>query len=100
MFEGETVKLVRKRVKRGERPEFPKDVRENEDPAIKAIRNATTACWTFDPDERPTSVEIRDFLRDALKSITGETGVVRVSIPSLPKDHRYTESDYYGSLIW
>lgn len=100
MFEGEHVKRVRKRIKRGERPHFPVHINQSKDPAIKAIKSAIISCWTHDPDERPTSTEIRDFLRHALQSITGETGVVRVSVPPLPKDHRYTDSDYYQSLLW
>ena len=100
MFEGEPVKRVRKNVKRGIHPKFPPHIRESKDPAIKAMRISITNCWIHDPDERPTSVEIRDFLRSALKRITGETGVIRVSLPPLPKDHRYTESDYYDSLLW
>ena len=102
MFEGERVPQVLKRVRRRELPEFPLHVLESKDPAILAIVRAIESCWTYDPNERPTSRQIRDFLKDELKSILGvdELGVVRVSVPPLPASHRFTGSDFYENLLW
>jgi len=102
MFEGEHVKQVSKKVRKGKRPAFPPRIPKSRDPAIVAIRKAIIDCWTHDPDDRPTSLEVRDFLKDTLNNITDveELGVVRVAIPPLLNDFRHTSTDFYESMLW
>ena len=101
MFEGKRLSQIKNRLRRGERPEFPSHVLKSKDPAIMAMVRAIKECWIHDPNERPTSRQVRDFLIDALKKILGvdDLGVVRVSVPPLPAGHRYgTDSDFLEDL--
>lgn len=101
MWEGITTKKAKSLTERGGRPEIPRDILTSEDPAIKAMVKAIKDCWIGNPKERPRSRQISDFLREALRKIEGveELGVVRVSIPPLPNNHRYTDSDFYRNLL-
>ena len=101
MWEGITTKEAQKRTEQGERPEIPQSILTSDDPAIKAMVKAVKDCWIPDPKQRPRSRQISDFLREELRKIEGveELGIVRVSIPPLPKNHRYTDSDFYDNLL-
>ena len=86
----------------GEHPKFPLRVLKSKDPVIIAIVHAIKGCWTYDPNEWPTSQQIRDFLNDVLRNILGieELGIVWVLVPPLPASHSYSGSDFYENLLW
>jgi hypothetical protein len=87
----------------GGRPEIPLDFAMSQDPAIRAIVKAIQDCWIPDPKKRPRSRQVSDYLNEELRKIKGVEelvlGVVRVSIPPLPKNHRFTDSDFYRNLL-
>jgi hypothetical protein len=101
MWEGMTTKKAMRLTAQGERPEIPLDFANSQDPATRAIVKAIQDCWIHDPKKRPRSRQVSDYLNEELRKIQGveELGVVRVSIPPLPKNHRFTDSDFYSNLL-
>ena len=101
MFEGKTSESAKELVELGKRPTFPLRFKDTKDPAVLAMIEAIMRCWTHDPEQRPSSREISDYLNESLRKIQGvdKLGVVRVSVPALPKDHRYSDSDFYENLL-
>jgi serine/threonine protein kinase len=67
-------------------------------PANAAMQSAISQCWAHDPEDRPSARQIRDFLLQELSTILGrnvgphDTDILRVEIPPLPKNHRFTGS--------
>eukprot|EP00536_Pseudo-nitzschia_multiseries_P014068 jgi/Psemu1/37436/gm1.37436_g len=65
-------------------------------------------CWTFDPSNRPTSLEIRDHLKTNLERLgflSSETpdneddeSWAKVRLPPIPPDYTHSEDDYNWSL--
>lgn len=85
-------------LQQGKRPPFPDHVRESNDPATQALKWAIQMLWTHNVEERPSSRQVADFLLEKLHDITGErpskNRPVRVSIPPLPPDWDYDDSDF------
>jgi hypothetical protein len=96
----------------GAHPPFPDDLwKDNvsggaEYDAIEAMKKAILMAWTRDPLERPSAREISNHLHAALVQqeqqddpplirTRRQEQVVRVDIPPLPPNHRFTESDFY-----
>ena len=100
MFEGEHVKQVRMKVKRGVPPKLPARVGEGEGPA--AAGGGSRGCEVLGARSkwRPTSIDMRNTLRSALKKITGETGVTRATLPPPPRGRRRAEPGRRGGLLW
>ena len=65
---------VNERVKRGDLPFIPEDIRSNDDPEVIAIRDAMLKCYTFDPKERPSARVIANELGAALEQGVAEGG--------------------------
>ena len=68
-------------------------------PANAAVQSAIRQCWTHDPDRRPSARDIRDYLLKEFGAIVGRLvppgdDSLKVNLPPLPKDHRYTGSSY------
>uniref|UniRef100_A0A7S2XKY8 Protein kinase domain-containing protein n=1 Tax=Attheya septentrionalis TaxID=420275 RepID=A0A7S2XKY8_9STRA len=66
--------------------------------ANAVMKDAILSCWKYDPADRPTARSIRDFLLKELSAMEGRTITpgdesLRITIPPLPNDHRYTDSD-------
>ncbi len=78
----------------------PKYLNSN-DPAIQAIIVVIRACWKQNPLKRPSSRQIADALSEELQRIeqTDKLGIVRVSLPPLPKKFRFTDSDFQEHLV-
>ena len=51
------------RVMAGKRPKIDEEFLNSKDPLIQALVTATQRCWTQNPEKRPTSREIEQFLR-------------------------------------
>jgi hypothetical protein len=100
LFEGLTTEEATTRMAKGRRSKFPKDILASKDPADQAVVKAIAMCWTHEPENRPAAREVSDLLRVALETILGTThlGVVKVSIPPLPKKYSYSDSDFYVNL--
>lgn len=100
LFEHVTTEEATKLMVQGSRSEFPEDILNSEDLAIQAVVKAINMCWTHDMEKRPAAREVSALLREALETILGtsDLGVVKVSIPPLPRDYRFTDSDFYVNL--
>lgn len=100
LFEEFTTDEATAQMVKGHRSTFPKDILESHDIAIQAIVKAIKICWTHEVEERPTARMVSNILKNALETILGTTdlGIVRVSVPPLPKQYRYTDSDFYVNL--
>lgn len=100
LFEHVTTEEATKLMVQGSRSEFPEDILNSEDLAIQAVVKAIKMCWTHDVEKRPAAREVSALLREALETILGtsDLGVVKVSIPPLPRDYRFTDSDFYVNL--
>lgn len=67
-------------------------------PANAAMQSVISQCWAHDPEVRPSARQVRDFLLQELSTILGRTvgprdaDILRVEIPPLPKNHRFTGS--------
>lgn len=98
LFEGYKTKDAELELATGKRSPFPNEILGSDDRAIHAVRKAIEMCWTHSPEERPKATQIRKFLEHELKGVLGvkgDLGVVRVtSIDPLPKDYRYSDSDF------
>jgi serine/threonine protein kinase len=116
IFEGERNKYARNYLIDGKRSAFPDRfnvttttsnnntadgaTKHTLDPAERAIMKAIQTAWTHNPAMRPTAREIADYLGKELRKIVGgKTGsLARVAVPPLPKDHRYTDTDFRKNL--
>jgi len=100
LFEGEKTEDATLRMLKGGRSKFPDQFLKSDDPSIQAVIKAIEMCWTHEAEKRPAAREVSNLLRVALETILGTKilGVVRVSIPPLPKEYRYSDSDFYVNL--
>jgi len=61
---------VNEKVKLGRLPFIPPEVLETDDLEVAAIRDAMLACYTFDPEKRPSARHIADSLDKALRELS------------------------------
>lgn len=61
--------LVNTKVRKGELPYIPEEVIQSKDPEVVAIREAMLACYTFEPEKRPSAREISKALQSALDTL-------------------------------
>jgi hypothetical protein len=101
LFEGFSNIDTKKKIMDGERSSIPVHIKESKDRAIQGLLHAIEMCWTHDYKERPTAQEVADYIGGLLMQIEGldQLNIVRVNMPPLPKNHRYTDNDFYGN-IW
>ena len=57
---------INERVKKGKLPTIPTEILNTKDAEVRIIREAMMACYTFDPDKRPSSKSITNFLDKAV----------------------------------
>lgn len=100
-FEGYSVKESVRMMRRGQRSKMPKEFLDSQDPAIQAMVEAIRSCWKQNPFERPSARDVADFLSEELRQIEqiDNLGVIRVSVPPLPKSFRFTDSDFHDNLV-
>ena len=61
---------VNEQVKRGVLPVIPKEVMETTDAEVRIIREAMLACYTLDPEKRPSAKAISNFLDRGVKELS------------------------------
>lgn len=88
-------------MRRGQRSHMPSKYLNSKNLAIQAILTAIRSCWKQNPYDRPSSREVADALTEELGRIeeTDNHGVVRLSLPPLPKKFRFTDSDFQDHLV-
>lgn len=86
---------VLRNLRLGKRSPIPQHLLQSKDPADQAAQHAIRMAWEHDVAKRPTAREVSNFLRHEIEKIEGKPlpKVVRISVPPLPKDYRYTDSD-------
>ena len=101
LFEGFSNSVAKQKIMNGERSAIPTSIQQSKDRAIQILLKAIEMCWVHDYKQRPTAQEVASFIGEGLKEIEGhlDDNVVRLQMPSLPKNHRYTDSDFYSN-IW
>jgi hypothetical protein len=101
IFEGVSSIEASHRIRQGVASPIPDDLMNSSNGAVKALFRAILKCWTRDPRSRPRAKEISNFLAERLKlEGVDVSSPVKVSIPSLPPGHRYTDTDFYRNLIY
>lgn len=100
LFEGDAQDVAVNKIANHKRSSVPMKYRFSRDYAIRAILGAIEDCWGQNPRRRPTSRKISDDLKRQLGRIekVNDLGVVRVSVPPLPADFRYTDSDFVENM--
>ena len=73
---------VSEQVKQGKLPFIPREVLETGDEEVAIIRDAMLACYTFDPNKRPSARSIADRLDRAFKELSGAASPYNLSLPS------------------
>mmetsp|Transcript_17266 Transcript_17266/g.26721 ORF Transcript_17266/g.26721 Transcript_17266/m.26721 type:complete len:119 (-) Transcript_17266:135-491(-) len=99
---GESVGAAMKKLIGGERSPFPENLQNSKNPADKALIEGIELAWIHDASKRPRAREIADIMIRRLEKIEGRKYVgpdsIRVSIPPLPQDYRYSDSDFEANL--
>lgn len=98
LYEGIPDKAALEMLYNGRRTPFPEDI-DTTIAGNSALQSAIRKCWTHYPDQRPLAREIRDSLLQEFSAIEGRSvspgdEVLKVKLPPLPKDHRYTGSSF------
>lgn len=97
VFEKMSTNQAKQRIMNGKHSLIPTKVRNSTDQYERAMLKAIEMAWTFDPKDRPKAREIAKYLESHLDGPkVGDFW--RVSIPPLPKNYRYTESDFAANL--
>lgn len=97
-FEGLTDDEAEQLLLNGTHSEIPSDFLNSKHPADEAMVNAIEMAWTYNPDHRPPAKKIANMLERQLKTSATDVegdGVWRVSLPPLPPDFRFTDTDMY-----
>lgn len=101
LFQDTSIRTAHQMLKQGERSPIPANILNSTDRADQAMVKGIEMMWTHDAEERPKARTVADYMLKELREIEGtkDIGVVRVaSIPPLPPNHRYTDSDYEANL--
>lgn len=99
LFEGMTNREAMRDNINGILNPIPDVLLNSTDGTVKALTRAITMCWRNDPQQRPSAREISNYLEDRLRLAGVNVEVpVKVIMPPLPSDHRYTDSDFYSNL--
>ena len=98
LYEGIPDQDALKMLYSGKRTPFPAGL-DTAIPANAALQSVIQKCWTHYPDQRPSARAIRDYLLEEFSTIVGRSvaagdDILRVNLPPLPKDHRFTGSSF------
>ena len=98
LYEGIPDKYALQMLYSGKRTPFPEGL-DTTIAANAALQSAIRKCWTHYPDHRPSARYIRDYLLREFAAIQGcyvapGDDLLRVKLPPLPKNHRYTGSSF------
>jgi len=61
---------INDQVKKGKLPTIPKEILSTKDAEIRVIRMAMMACYTFDPDKRPSARSVAKFLDQGIEELS------------------------------
>ena len=61
---------INEQVKKGKLPTIPKEILNTKDAEIRVIRMAMLACYTFDPDKRPSARSVAKFLDQGIEELS------------------------------
>lgn len=97
VFEGISTKEARAKITTGVQDYNTFEMVNRTDTFNRAMIEAIYMAWTYNPDERPTSRQIANFLK---RHITEKKDDIpwRVSIPPLPPDYSYSDSDFRANF--
>jgi hypothetical protein len=63
--------------------------------AYRALRKAIRMAWAQKPKDRPSARDLSKFLKSTVQDLISDSDdLLRVRIPPLPPNHRYTDTDY------
>lgn len=68
-FEELEDKEAKKKIKAGDRPPIPDELRHSDDPSVKTLRNAIDLCWIHSPRKRATAREVENYIAEELEKI-------------------------------
>lgn len=75
---------------------------DEEQAALEALEKAALMAWTRDPRKRPTARYLANYLLKVILELDedamGKDSIVRISVPPLPPNHRFTDSDFNANL--
>lgn len=97
VFEGITTAYARNKILKGRLARIPAAFEDSKEPSDQAMIQAIRMAWTFNPDDRPSARQITDYLRSHIADTTDDS-FWRVSVPRLPSNYRYTESEFINDL--
>ena len=97
MFEGISAKEAKVKILTGKRAPFPPEFANSADPSEQAMIKAIHMAWTYDPDDRPSAREIANYLKKHI-DLSKRDANCRVSVPPLPPNYRYTDSDFMANF--
>ena len=63
-------RIVYEQVKKGILPTIPKEILNTKDAEVRVILLALMACYTFDPDKRPSARVIANFLDQGIAELS------------------------------
>lgn len=99
LFEGLTSNEAKQNTVLGITSTIPEALLNSTDRAVHSLTPAIRMCWRHDPAKRPSAREISMYLKDRLLLEGVNTDApVKVVMPPLPADHRYTDSDFNGNV--
>ena len=99
LFEGLTSEEAQQKIVTGITSAIPEALLNSTDRAANSLTRAIRMCWRNDPAKRPSAREISDYLKGRLLVEGVNTDApIKVAIPLLPADHRYTDSDFNENM--
>lgn len=71
--------------------------------ALLALNKVVLMAWTKDPQKRPTARYLSDHLLEIIRQLDDDitaaaAEIIRISVPELPPDYRFTDSDFNANL--
>jgi hypothetical protein len=100
LFQGMSSADASVAIKKGKRSDIPSSIKKSSDPYTRLLVEGIEMCWTHDPRKRLSARAVADYMKKQLAAIEGveDMGVIKVEMPPLPSDHRYTDSDFYSNF--
>ena len=99
LFEGLTSNEAKQNTVLGITSTIPEALLNSTDRAVNSLTRAIRMCWRNDPAKRPSARDISMYLKDRLWLEGVSTDApVKVVMPPLPADHRYTDSDFNDNV--
>jgi hypothetical protein len=100
LFEGLTSRDAMHNTVLGITSAIPEVLLNSTDRAVNSLTRAIRMCWRKDPAKRPSAREISRYLKERLLLEGVNTDApIKVTMPPLPADHRYTDSDFNANFF-